>query len=268
MAERERIGGLRPGLREAVGGGLALALMGLLMLGALWTAMAEGRPRPLPRPPSPTVVAVGILIRPPFPTSPPSPTPTVSPGPALVPRTASATPTATAVPVCRPPADWIPYRVQPGDTAFRLATRAGISLFRFLAANCLQSPALFIGQRVYLPVALPPPTPNPTPCGPPADWVPYTVQAGDTLYRLSVRFRVPLSVLMQANCLTTPALTVGQRLYVPPPEATPTAAPPPPPPPPPPLPTETPAPSPTAAPTETPTATPTATPTPSPSATP
>lgn len=245
MAERERIGGLRPGLREAVGGGLALALMGLLMLGALWTAMAEGRPRPLPRPPSPTVVAVGILIRPPFPTSPPSPTPTVSPGPALVPRTASATPTATAVPVCRPPADWIPYRVQPGDTAFRLATRAGISLSRFLAANCLRSPALFIGQRVYLPVALPPPTPNPTPCGPPADWVPYTVQAGDTLYRLSVRFRVPLSVLMQANCLTTPALTVGQRLYVPPPEATPTAAP-----------------------TETPTATPTATPTPSPSATP
>jgi LysM repeat protein len=114
--------------------------------------------------------------------------------------------------------------VQPGDTAYRLATRSGISVSRFLEANCLRHPALFIGQRVYLPVRLPTPTPNPTPCGPPADWVLYTVQPGETLYRLSVRFGVPLSDLMQANCLTALSLSAGQRLYVPP-SPTPTVTP-------------------------------------------
>ncbi len=216
------------------GWALALLLLGGMTIGALWTAAAEVRPRPLPRgptalpsppfEPSPTAAAAV-----PSPTAlPPSPSPTFPPSPTFraLPTPAEAIPTAAPSPTptpCRPPRDWFPYEVQPGDTAFRLARAAGISLSRFLEANCLRRPALFIGQRVYLPVPLPTPTPNPTPCGPPPDWVPYTVQPGETLYRLAARFQVPLDRLMHANCLTHPALRPGQRLYVPP--APPTATP-------------------------------------------
>ncbi len=257
----------------------ALLLLGWIMIGALWTAAAETRPR-FPA----TVRGAGspsqaiftwepatAIPSPPSPTSPP-PSPTLQPGlptPTGLAQTVTPMPSPTRTP-CRPPADWIPYGVQPGDTAFRLATLAGISLPRFLEANCLRGPALFIGQRVYLPVRLPSPTPNLTPCGPPSDWVLYTVQPGETLYRLAVRFQVPLYLLMHANCLTSPALTAGQRLYVPPigtPTATPTA-PPPPPPPPPPAPTATPTPTPTPTPTLTPTETPTPPPSPTPTETP
>lgn len=226
---------------------LALLGLGILILGALGMAVVEGRLRPaavpratrpaapsLPEGRTATPTEEGLVetveTPPPSPAfSPvpasPSPTPSGTPGEAPMP-TLSVTPTGTGTPraPCRPPADWIPYRVQPGDTAYRLATLAGISVSRFLEANCLRHPALFIGQRVYLPVRRPTPTPNPTPCGPPADWVLYTVQPGETLYRLSVRFGVPLSDLMQANCLTTLSLSAGQRLYVPP-SPTPTGTP-------------------------------------------
>lgn len=223
-------------LKRAIEWASALLLLGGIVVGALWIATAEVQPRPWPRGetalPSPSTPSEPWTPSPvmpspsPSPSPLPSPTPTPSPtasptgAPTEPPRTPTPSPSRTP---CRPPADWVPYRVQPGDTAFRLATLAGIPLPRFLEANCLRHPALFIGQRVYLPVNLPTPTPNPTPCGPPPDWVLYTVQPGETLYRLAVRFQVPLALLMHANCLTTPALSAGQRLYVPP--GTPTPAP-------------------------------------------
>ncbi|MCS7251063.1 MAG: LysM peptidoglycan-binding domain-containing protein [Anaerolineae bacterium] len=248
-----------------------------LLIGALWTAAVEIRIRPLGSGGSGRAITPSQLaIQPPVITALPLPLPTPSPStsPSLLPTPFSTPLAQLATPMsiptstpCRPPADWIPYRVQPGDTAFRLAALAGISLPRFLEANCLRRPALFIGQRVYLPVRLPTPTPNLTPCGPPADWILYTVQPGETLYRLSVRFQVPLYLLMQANCLSSPTLAAGQRLYVPP-LGTPTFTPLPSPPPPPPLPA--PSPSPTATPTMTPepTTPPAATPTSTPTMTP
>lgn len=52
-------------------------------------------------------------------------------------------------------------------------------------------------------------------CAVPAGWVVYTVRAGDTLYGISQIFRVTLSQLENANCLTTTVIHVGQKLYVP-----------------------------------------------------
>lgn len=44
----------------------------------------------------------------------------------------------------------------------------------------------------------------------------YTVAAGDTLYRISVRFKVPMATIIQANNLTNPqVLFVGQVLRIP-----------------------------------------------------
>lgn len=71
------------------------------------------------------------------------------------------------------------------------------------------------------------PTPSLTPtgqCGPPAGWVQYTIQRGDTLSGLSVRYRTTIGALRQANCLTGDVIYAGRLLWVPnvTPRATPT----------------------------------------------
>jgi len=73
--------------------------------------------------------------------------------------------------------------------------------------------------------------------------VPYTVQAGDTLYSLAVRTGTTVARIQQANCLQGTIILIGQTLYLPTVPAPPVAAasstaeqdkvPPPPPPPPP-----------------------------------
>ncbi|MBI1880287.1 MAG: LysM peptidoglycan-binding domain-containing protein [Chloroflexi bacterium] len=56
----------------------------------------------------------------------------------------------------------------------------------------------------------------------PADWAPYTVQAGDTLLELAARIGINQNRLLRANCLTSPDLLAGQTLYLPlPPTPTP-----------------------------------------------
>jgi hypothetical protein len=49
-----------------------------------------------------------------------------------------------------------------------------------------------------------------------ADWVPYIVQPGDTLFRISLRARVTVGELQAANCLLGTNIYYGQVLVVPP----------------------------------------------------
>lgn len=67
----------------------------------------------------------------------------------------------------------------------------------------------------------PPSPPPPPPCGPPSDWVAYTVRRHDTLYSLARHFEVDTVTLQRANCLLGYAIRVGQELYVPPGVASP-----------------------------------------------
>ncbi len=188
-------------------------------------------------------------------------------------RTPSSNPTAVVFvtpaaaeiasdPCSSPPAGWGAYTIQPGDTLSELAQETASSLARVLRANCLASTNLLLaGQEIYLPL---PPTPTPCPPVKRADWVTYIVQSGDTLSHLAQeRGTLPLEVV-QANCLVSDVLQIGQELSLPPlptPTPTPTATP---------LPTATPSPTATPLPTATPfpTATPllTATPQPTPTA--
>ena len=71
------------------------------------------------------------------------------------------------------------------------------------------------------------PSPEPT-CGPPAGWVRYTVQSGDTVASLSQLLGIDGKDLRQANCLETNTINIGQVIYVPsqpPPHGWPTATP-------------------------------------------
>ncbi|GGK97821.1 C40 family peptidase [Deinococcus radiotolerans] len=91
--------------------------------------------------------------------------------------------------------------VQPGDTAFSLARRAGLSVADLLALNHLSSADLKVGQVLTLRVV-------PTT---------YQVQPGDTLYALARRFNVTVEALLTASTLPTgTVLKVGQMLTLPP----------------------------------------------------
>ncbi|NKQ37064.1 MAG: LysM peptidoglycan-binding domain-containing protein [Chloroflexi bacterium] len=130
---------------------------------------------------------------------------------------ASATPTppqstaVAVVPDCSIPAGWQPYVVQPGDTLYSLSIRSGVSADTIVQGNCLTMTSLTPGSVIYLPAAPPPPPP---PCGPPAHWVRYTVQYGDTLYALAQRTGSTVYAIMQANCMTSTTLYAGQTIYL------------------------------------------------------
>ena len=135
------------------------------------------------------------------------------------------------------PQGWIPHVVQVGDTLARLSLASGATVAEIGQANCLTNNIIYLGTEIYLP-PLPPTRP---PCGPPAWWVRYTVNAGETMYSLATSRGTTVYAVMQANCLTSPYLVAGRAIFLPPLPATETPPPPPPPTePPPPPPTETP----------------------------
>ena len=72
------------------------------------------------------------------------------------------------------------------------------------------------------------PTPVPTQvntlalCPPPQDWVPYSIQVGDSLESLSLKYLVSEAEIKQANCLEIDSLIPGSFIYLPQIEVTPT----------------------------------------------
>jgi len=133
------------------------------------------------------------------------------------------------------------YTVQRGDTLYSIARRYGTTVTAIAQVNGILNPAYIrVGQVLLIPTgpAAPPP---------PLTGGYYTVQRGDNLYRIALRFGTTCQAIAAANNLWNPNyIYVGQRLLIP------GYAPPPPPPPP----------VPTVKPTVRPTATPTPTPTP------
>lgn len=149
----------------------------------------------------------------------------------------------------------------PPATATATASASATSPATLSASATATNTAVATETATGTPTTTPAPTLEATPCGPPAGWVTYIVQAGENLYRISLRHNSSVALMMQANCLSSPYVYAGQRLFVPfhaptstpLPEPTSTDAPPPTDEPPPPPPVDTPPP-----PTETPAATPTA----------
>ena len=93
------------------------------------------------------------------------------------------------------------------------------------AATSTSEPTATLEATSVPPTDLPP-TVTPT-CAPaPADWVPYVVQSGEYLTKLSVRHDVSVDEIVAANCLGRNNLYAGETLLLPPLPPTPTAAPP------------------------------------------
>lgn len=88
------------------------------------------------------------------------------------------------------------------------------------SATPTQTPSPILPTHTAAPPSPTPVTPLPTltpaVCLPPPGWLPYIVQAGDNLFRLSLRAGIALDQLQAANCITDAAsITTGQIIYVP-----------------------------------------------------
>ena len=187
-----------------IGGSLLLAVVSAaLVIGGISLALAESYVPEIPPTPTNTPAVVPIFN-----------SPTAQP---VVLSTSTLPPPSATVPPptsCPPPAGWIPITVRPGEDLVTLAQRHGSTSANLKAANCLFSNDLPNGSVIYVP---PVPTKTPIPCGPPAGWVRYTVQPGNTMYGLSQAFGVSISQLQFANCISTNqyTLSTGQSVWVP-----------------------------------------------------
>jgi LysM repeat protein len=110
-----------------------------------------------------------------------------------------------------PPASGQSYTVQLGDTLTAIADRYGVSASAIARANNLVNPnRIYAGQRLLIPSgSVSPPTP-PTP------GTYYSVQSGDTLARIAMRYGVSMWWIVQANNIANPNLIYpGQQFYIP-----------------------------------------------------
>jgi len=133
----------------------------------------------------------------------PTPTPTQTPS-----GTPAPTATSTPAPTVTPPAGvGFPYTVQWGDTLYSIARRFGVSVDAIVQANGLTDPNYIRAGQVLIIPTLPPPPPGPTT---------YVVQPGDNLYRISLKFQVPIEAIIAVNHIINPwYIRAGQILIIP-----------------------------------------------------
>ncbi len=107
-----------------------------------------------------------------------------------------------------------PYTVQLGDSLYRIARNCGVTVESLQAANRLAAGAILrVGQQLIIPGAAAGPLPANS--GSAVRSGSYTVQRGDSLYRIAAKFGVTVGALKAANRLTNDMLRVGQVLMIP-----------------------------------------------------
>ncbi|MBN1920102.1 MAG: LysM peptidoglycan-binding domain-containing protein [Anaerolineae bacterium] len=106
------------------------------------------------------------------------------------------------------------HTVQPGENLFRISLRYGVTVNAIKAANGLSNDIVYVGQRLIIPAAGAP-APAPTQPAPSTGGL-HTVQPGETLSAIALRYGVSSWALVQANHLASVNLIyVGQQLIIP-----------------------------------------------------
>ncbi len=100
----------------------------------------------------------------------------------------------------------VEYTVRPGDTLYSIAVRFGVDVQELARANGISDMStIYVGQKLIIPHAR----------NVPGSRL-YTVQPGDTLSGIALRFNVSLHELMRINNISDPdAIYVGQVLRIP-----------------------------------------------------
>ena len=96
------------------------------------------------------------------------------------------------------------YKVVSGDSLWGIAKKFNISVDDLKTANNLSSNLLSIGQILNIPET----SEN-------TNIITYTVQSGDTLYKIADRYNTTVSDIMKLNRLTSNLLSIGQKIIIP-----------------------------------------------------
>jgi LysM repeat protein len=155
--------------------------------------------------PGPTPQAAGAATPIPLtPSSPPPPTP----APAATSAPAAAQPAPAAV------GGETIYVVQRGDTLAKIAARYGVTVKQIVDLNGIANPNLITpGQKLRIPVAA---SAAPPAGGQAGAGKTYTVQAGDTLSKIAIKYGVTVQAIQQLNNLASPdQIYTGQVLKIP-----------------------------------------------------
>ncbi|MCS6870600.1 MAG: LysM peptidoglycan-binding domain-containing protein [Anaerolineae bacterium] len=110
----------------------------------------------------------------------------------------------------KPPTGMTIHVVQRGETLFRIAQRYGTTVEDLVRLNGIRNPAaLAVGQRLLVPS---PPVPEQVSIGIPTQ---YTLQFGDTLFKLAAAFGTTEAAIAQRNYITNPRqMYIGQRIVL------------------------------------------------------
>lgn len=108
------------------------------------------------------------------------------------------------------------YVVMPGDTLFSIAQTYGLTVEELAARNGIVNVNILeVGQQLVIPVAgAAPPAP---PEAPVSGEQTYVVQAGDNLFRISLRYNMSFETVAAYNSIPWPyRIYVGQEIKIPP----------------------------------------------------
>ena len=104
------------------------------------------------------------------------------------------------------------YTVKAGDTLYSIAQRFGLTVNELKSINNLTNNNLRVGQVLFISGGEEEEEPEPLP---PAGTNTYTVQPGDTLYKIARQFNTTVGDLISLNNLSSTTLSVGQVLRLP-----------------------------------------------------
>ncbi len=109
------------------------------------------------------------------------------------------------------------YTVQRGDSLSAIARRYGVTVEALMSANGLNNPnSIFAGQALNIPGAG---APEVEVAAPPDRGLTYTLQRGDSLFRVSLIYGVTVDELLAVNNLASPnAIYTGLEVRIPEPE--------------------------------------------------
>lgn len=110
------------------------------------------------------------------------------------------------------------YTVKSGDTLSEIAKEHGTTTSEIMEINKLTTTGIFVGQVLTI-NSMKTPSPETTETQPTSNTLTYrthTVQSGDNIWNLSVKYGLPQAELLKANGLTSSSmLSIGQKLKIP-----------------------------------------------------
>lgn len=113
------------------------------------------------------------------------------------------------------------YIVEKGDTLYSIATKFSTTVQAIKTLNNLTTNTLLPGQQIYIPTSSETPTEPTTPEEPKPPFEPdnpyliYTVQRGDSLWKISQKYEVPVNDIISFNNLSSVNLQIGDELKIP-----------------------------------------------------